>query len=76
MQLGDSSVVSVLVPKGGQPSSLYRIYAELQPVVNPLLVEVMLLREAQSILKVRIHIANLFFNFFLWYFKGFFLSCL
>lgn len=54
LQLGEASVVQVLVPRRKKPSSLYRINVQLQPVLNPLLSEVLILRSAQAKLKVKI----------------------
>ncbi|XP_034243094.1 uncharacterized protein LOC117646301 [Thrips palmi] len=50
-RVGDSSVVSVLLPRGKQASSVYRIFTQLQPVLNPLLAEVFILKDAQAKLK-------------------------
>ncbi len=54
VQLGDASVVSVLVPKGAQYSALYDFQTQLQPNMNPLLSEILILKEAQAKLDVRL----------------------
>lgn len=50
-RLGDASVVSILLPRGKQSSSVYHIYTQLQPVLNPLLAEVLILKDAQAKLR-------------------------
>lgn len=48
VQLGDSSVVNVIVPMGLQVSAQFRVYSSLQPVTNPLHAEVEMLRNAEK----------------------------
>lgn len=47
VQLGDSSVVNVIVPMGLQVSVRFRVYSSLQPVTNPLSAEIEMLRNAE-----------------------------
>lgn len=54
VQLGDATVVKVLVPGGARPSSMYTIETQLHSVVNPLRAEILLLKEAQDMLKAEI----------------------
>ncbi|KAK3908088.1 39S ribosomal protein L16, mitochondrial [Frankliniella fusca] len=48
VQLGDASVVSVLLPKGSVHSALYDFQTKLEPNMNPLLSEILILKEAQA----------------------------
>ncbi|KAE8740680.1 hypothetical protein FOCC_FOCC013829, partial [Frankliniella occidentalis] len=48
LQLGDASVVSVLVPQGSLHSTLFDFQTQLQPNANPLLSEILILKEAQA----------------------------